>query len=235
MSDTKFAHNGVRQYQGTQNTWTIVAYGKVSVAMNADWTARCRTGGAQIYHTGGPDSKENRTLGVRIPRSGWKRGFFFVAVYAPTSCKNKEERTKFRKHVSTMIEKVRSDERVIIAGDMNAEMAGRESERNDGITGPYSNGKLSETGKELLAWCREEGMIVASTFFQQKCKATWWHPGYGSGHELDHMLIKQRDRHDLVQCRVLHFENKECARRRKKRRGNMALEEKGGIQGTIQA
>ena len=48
-------------------------------------------------------------------------------------------------------------------------------------------------------------MLIAGSYFPKQNRYTWYHCRYGSGHEIDHVLLLQRDRRIMVGCKTLHF------------------------------
>ena len=75
----------------------------------------------------------------------------------------------------------------------------------------------------MIERCRENGLMVASTFFKERCKHTWFHMKFGSGHQLDMFVVRGSRRWNVMSCRT-HYgsrkggqEARRKARRRKKR------------------
>ena len=87
---------------------------------------------------------------------------------------------------------------------MNAEVGARK-EYDDGAVGGFSIGKRNVTGARMVEFCQTEGMVVASSFFNQTVRGTWWHIRHGTPHELDDLFVKWADMRDVRYCKALHF------------------------------
>ena len=61
----------------------------------------------------------------------------------------------------------------------------------DEVMDVYSSGRRSDTGSELVEFCKTQGLSIASSYYLNKERCTWWHPRYASSNELDHFLIKR--------------------------------------------
>ena len=111
------------------------------------------------------------------------------------------------RNFSLHLDKIRRQDELIIAGrDFNAEVGGGKDRLHKGVLGPYGDVNRTETGDELVDFFRNESPLVADTIYGQREYATWWHPRYGSGHQLDYPLVRERDKHSLCACRAIHQE-----------------------------
>ena len=131
-----------------------------------------------------------------------------VSAYAPVSGKGAEpekERERFWKQLGQVSSRAPRECRLIVGGDMNAEVGAAKDNEFREVMGGNGTRKRTDTGKNSIDFCTEAGMLIAGTFFKQKERATWWHLRYGSAHELDHFLIRQSDRWYLEGCKTLHF------------------------------
>ena len=60
--------------------------------------------------------------------------------------------------------------------------------------GGEGTNRRTKSGEELLEWCVKEELIVASIFFKQRERGTWFHLRFGFAQELDHFLLAKADR-----------------------------------------
>ena len=229
LSDLRYSGNGVREYGTKEEKWTLVVQGKVGIAMSARLTRLWREGGAKTEVVGRTDVSTTRAVAVSIPAKGWKKGMMLMATYAPTSgttLELVEERKRFWEDVGTLSNRAQHGTKLIIGGDMNAEVGPRKGGDDGWIIGPFGEGKRSTTGEAMMEFCQEQAFTVVNTYFQQSVRATWWHVRYATPHELDHFITRQNDRRDVKFCKSLHFygqkrdeeQNKEERKRLKKER-----------------
>ena len=93
------------------------------------------------------------------------------------------------------------------------------------MLGAHGAPRRSDSGRELLEYCKEGGLFALSTAYVQREACTWWHPRFRTGHQLDHFFTRSRDRWHVHTCRTLHFESvpeqgvSRRARRRQRRAG----------------
>ena len=96
LSDLCYPTNGVREYFSNGRKWVIVNKGKVGVALNEEFAAQWRESGAIQFSIGGAERKTDRTLALYIAGKGWRKGWYLVAAYAPTSAHTQtKERQRF--------------------------------------------------------------------------------------------------------------------------------------------
>ena len=197
LSDLKYSENGVREHRTKNARWTLVVQGKVGIAMSERLAKLWRDGGAIIDTVGRRDVSTTRMVATIVPAKGWKKGLMLLAAYAPTSgttLELKEERGRFWESLGSLANKAPHGTKLIIGGDMNAEIGARMEGDDSRIVGNHSNGKRSATGVEMLDFCSEQGLTIVGSWFAQNQRATWWHVRYASPHELDHFLLRQKER-----------------------------------------
>ena len=131
-------------------------------------------GGAQVYVSGKHDLATTRAMGIALPRQGRHRNLSLVATYAPISgpgTKN-DDRQAYYEELRRVCHKCRGkDNLLVIGGDMNAE-PGRPTDDNEGrIIGANGATRRSQTGDELIQFCKEEGLYIVSTCFYRQSRA----------------------------------------------------------------
>ncbi len=60
-------------------------------------------------------------------------------------------------------------------------------------------------GQELAEMCKQEDWVIMSTYYHQRQPATRWHLRYRTAHQLDHFVIRGKDRWNVTDCRTYHF------------------------------
>ena len=89
-----------------------------------------------------------------------------MAAYAPVSTwKARPEREKFWNELAACVERVSSDDMLIVGGDFNAEVGAEKDRENTDVLG-YGDTNRTQTGTDMIERCRENGLMVASTFFK---------------------------------------------------------------------
>ena len=147
-------------------------------------------------------------MAITIRQKGWKEGLRLVAAYAPTSSLNRKtqaQRVQFKEHLASILEKSKTGDMLVVGVDFNAEVGAGKDDCNRDVLGAFGATNRTKTGEDLIELCREEGLMVAGSFFAQRERSTWWHFRFGTGHELDHLLIRRAQRWNVLRCRTLHF------------------------------
>ncbi|CAH8665748.1 unnamed protein product [Schistosoma haematobium] len=133
-----------------------------------------------------------------------KRCLFVISAYAPTDCSPDAIKDEFYHQLSVLLQKVRSTDIVVLAGDLNAQVGrlGTEESRLGGRWGLV--GLRSDNGDRLLQLCTDHNLFLASTNFRhshRRC-ATWRPPSASQAWtQIDHIAISYRWRGCVQDCR----------------------------------
>ena len=133
-----------------------------------------------------------------------------VSVYAPTDDKLEAVKEGFYSSLQSYADSVPVRDKLIIAGDFNAQLGGQDRLAWDGALGQFCLGsRVTDNGTRLLSFCAANHMAVRNTFFQQKSihLATWAGPAGLHSNQIDHVLVKRRDAWNISRCRVLRGSN----------------------------
>ncbi|VDM02778.1 unnamed protein product, partial [Schistocephalus solidus] len=71
--------------------------------------------------------------------------------------------------------------------------------------GPHGLGSRNDNGHFLLRTCAEHRLLLTNTFFRlpMRQKATWLHPRSRHWHLLDYVLVRKRDRQDVLVTKAI--------------------------------
>ena len=124
-----------------------------------------------------------------------------VQVYAPTSQHTEEEMEEFYSEVKDVVKENKEyGDIVIIMGDYNAKVG---EERHEDIVGPHGLGERNDRGEDLIGFCKEQGMVIMNTWFEQKRSAryTWTSPNGEIRNQIDFVLVNQRYRNSITNAK----------------------------------
>ena len=205
LSDLRFPSNGVHEVKVGGYSWVLIHHGKVGVALDAYLAQRWRSGGAQLVQVQGWEDGV-RAFGLSLPGVGWKPGFLLVPVYAPLVGRTTlVQREAFRERLGRVLERAQGKFMLVLGGDFNAEVGSSSNGSWSHVLGLYGGERRTKGGEELLMFCEQEGLVVAGSYTPQAEKATWFHNRWGTGHILDHFLVRGGDRRWVTSVKTLHF------------------------------
>ena len=93
-----------------------------------------------------------------------------IQVYAPTNECKTEEIESFYEQLEVTMKQVKSNEILIIAGDMNAKIGqGKYAD----IVGNWRLGKRNERGDRLVEFSEKNDMCIMNTWFSQPPSKLW--------------------------------------------------------------
>ncbi len=123
-----------------------------------------------------------------------------IQVYAPTSENTDDEIETFYEDLDQAKRQCRSQEILLIMGDLNAKV-GRGREGN--IVGPHGLGTRNENGERWIEWCQENNEVIMNTWFQHHPRRlyTWVSPDDRARNQIDYITINQRFRNAVHQVK----------------------------------
>ena len=87
-----------------------------------------------------------------------------IQVYASTSTAEKAEVEWFYEDLQDLLELTPQKNALFIIKDWNAKVG---SQVTPGVTGKFGFRVQNEAGRRLIAFCQENALVIAKTYFQQ--------------------------------------------------------------------
>ena len=154
-----------------------------------------------------PTGISERLMSIRIPLA---KGSFatIISAYGPTVDTDEGTKDQFYDDLQTIIQNTQVNDKLILLGDLNSRV-GTDSEVWPGILGKHGIGKMNKNGLRLLSLCAENMLTITNTTFQMedKYKTTWMHPRSKHWHQIDFVIVRQRDLKDVRITRVMRGAN----------------------------
>ncbi|KAI8496700.1 hypothetical protein Bbelb_253550 [Branchiostoma belcheri] len=127
-----------------------------------------------------------------------------ISVYARTLDSEDDIKESFYATLSNIIQAVPSRDKLLVLGDFNARV-GRDHRLWKGILGNQGLGTCNSNGRLFLGLGAENELVITDTFFRlpKRQKTTWKHPRSKQWTTLDYVLIRARDRSDILVTRSM--------------------------------
>lgn len=150
-----------------------------------------------------PIGINERLMTWRIPLAK-ERFATLISAYAPTLDAEHNIKEDFYRALDAILQKTPATDKLILMGDFNARV-GTEHLVWGNVIGQHGVGKMNNNGLRLLSLCAEHQLVITNTIFQMKnrLKTTWQHPRSKHWHLLDYVIVRQKDRQDVLITRVM--------------------------------
>ncbi|VDL92061.1 unnamed protein product [Schistocephalus solidus] len=115
-----------------------------------------------------------------------------ISAYAPPMTSSDAAKDKFYEDLHALY-------KMIFLGDFNARVGTGHAARQE-VLGPHGLGSCKDNGLLLLRTCAEHRFLLTNTFFRlpTREKATWMHSRSRRWLLLDYVLVRRRDRQDVL-------------------------------------
>ncbi|VDL92981.1 unnamed protein product [Schistocephalus solidus] len=145
----------------------------------------------------------DRLMSLRPPLRG-DQFANIISAYAPLTTSSDAVKDKFYKDLHALLATVPKVDKFIVLGDFNA-CVGTDHAAWQGVLGPHGLGSCNDYGLLLLRTCAEHRLLLTNTFFRLpvRKKATWMHPWSRRWQLLDYVLVRRRDRQDLLVTKAI--------------------------------
>ncbi|VDL89786.1 unnamed protein product [Schistocephalus solidus] len=157
---------------------------------------------------GGGESNPEQLAGTEdgASHSGTARFKVDIAALSETrfSEQGQLEEDKFNEDLHALLATVSKEDKLIILGDFNARVGTDHAAWQD-VLGPHGLGSCKDNGILLLQTCAEHRLLLTNTLFRlpTREKATWMHPQSRRWHLLDYVLVRRRDRQDVLVTKAI--------------------------------
>nr|VZI41278.1 unnamed protein product [Spirometra erinaceieuropaei] len=120
------------------------------------------------------------------------------------SCPDAAARDKFYEDLHALLATVSKADKLIVLGDFNAPV-GTDHAAWRGVLGPHGPHGSNDNGLLLLRTCAERRLILTNTFFclPEREKATWRQPRSRQWHPQDYVLVRRRDKRDVLVTKAI--------------------------------
>ncbi|VDL93465.1 unnamed protein product [Schistocephalus solidus] len=145
----------------------------------------------------------DRLMSLRLPLRGDKFTTI-ISAYVPPMTSSDTAKDKFYEDLHALLATVPKEDKLIVLGDFNARV-GTDHAAWQGVLGPHCLGSCNDKGL-LLRTCAEHRLMLTNTFFRLPTleKVTWMHPRSRHWQLLDYVLVRRRDRHDVLVTKAIH-------------------------------
>uniref|UniRef100_A0A183TAP3 Endo/exonuclease/phosphatase domain-containing protein n=1 Tax=Schistocephalus solidus TaxID=70667 RepID=A0A183TAP3_SCHSO len=147
----------------------------------------------------------DRLMSLRLPLRG-DQFATIISAYAPPMTSSDAAKDKFYEDLHALLVTVPKEDKLIVLGDFNARV-GTDHAAWQGVLGPHGLGSCNDNGLLLLRTCAEHRLLLSNTFFRlpTREKATWMHPRSRRWHLLDYVLVRRRDRQDVLVTKAMQM------------------------------
>jgi hypothetical protein len=89
------------------------------------------------------------------------RDIIFLALYAPTDDATVKEKDDFYEMLTAQMDSVRSNQELILRGDLKGKVGSR---RNDEGVGMHGETEVNDNGDRLISLCKQYNLKISDTF-----------------------------------------------------------------------
>ncbi|VDL89362.1 unnamed protein product [Schistocephalus solidus] len=153
-----------------------------------------------------PQSINDHLMSLRLPFRGDQFTVIVRAYALPPIQMTSSDATKdkFYEDLHALLATVPKADKLVVLGDFNARVMTAHAAWQV-VLGPHGLGGCNDNGLLLLRTCAEHRLLLTNTFFRvpTREKATWMHPQSRRWHLLNYVLVRRRDRQDVLVTKAI--------------------------------
>jgi exonuclease III len=130
-----------------------------------------------------------------------------ISAYAPQVGCEEEMKEKFCNEWEDLVANIRTDERVVVCGDMNAHVGKERADGWEGERGHFGYGVRNKEGDRLLEAAQALGLYIVNTGFCKRDEHLITYASGGRCSQIDYMLVRKGDRKEVLDCKALPNED----------------------------
>jgi hypothetical protein len=138
---------------------------------------------------------------IMVNLSGKPFNINIIQAYAPTTDHTDEDIEAFYEEIGQCMKYVKSNEIIIIQGDLNAK-TGKISDSS--TVGQFGLGTTKDRGKRLIEFAERYDLIISNTWYQHHARHlyTWRSPGDVIRNQIDYIMINWRYQNSIKNVRA---------------------------------
>ncbi|XP_008486054.1 craniofacial development protein 2-like, partial [Diaphorina citri] len=123
-----------------------------------------------------------------------------IQIYMPTTQHGDSAIEEMYDEIQKLLDETKGGDNIILMGDWNAAVGEGEEAP---FVGPYGLGNRNERGNRLIEFCAKNKLIITNTWFKhhKRRRYTWKSPGDIIRTQIDYIIVKQRFRNQIKDCR----------------------------------
>jgi exonuclease III len=102
---------------------------------------------------------------IKLTMKIFGQDIIFLVVYAPTNDATVKEKDDFYEMLTAQMDIVRSNQELILMGDLNGKVGSR---RNDDVVGMHGETEVNDNGDRLISLCTQYNLKISNTFYDHK-------------------------------------------------------------------
>ncbi|VDL93203.1 unnamed protein product [Schistocephalus solidus] len=144
----------------------------------------------------------DRLMSLGLPLRGDKFATI-ISAYAPPMKISDAAKDKFYEDLHALLVTLPNADKLTVLGDFNVRVETDHSAWQ-GVLGPHGLGSCNDKGLLILRTCVEHRLLLTITFrLPTRKKATWMHPRLRRWQLLNYVLVRRRDRQDVLVTKAI--------------------------------
>ena len=125
-----------------------------------------------------------------------------ISTYAPQQGCTEEEKDAYREKLEGYMERIPRTERIVIAGDMNAQV-GENCDGYERVHGGLGFIRRNLEGERLLEVAEIADMTILNTMFKKRRNHLITYKSGGNETQIDYIMVRKEDRKFVMDCKLI--------------------------------